>query len=109
MMPYTLEIIAIIDMLIIICTFLVFKMVKTTRKQNETLQRELEDFKKDHLRSFVTVLDKTSKQHLIIKEFEKQIELKNKEVIFQTNARINQLESKIYKDFDMYRQQGRQY
>ena len=36
MMPYTLEIIAIIDMLIIICTFLVFRMVKTTRKQNET-------------------------------------------------------------------------
>ena len=109
MMPYTLEIIAIIDMLIIICTFLVFKMVKTTRKQNETLQRELEDFKQDHLRSFATVLDRVAKQHLTIKEFEKQIELKNKEVVFQTNARINQLESKIYKDFDMYRQQGRQY
>ena len=109
MMPYTLEIIAIIDMLIIICTFLVFKMVKTTRKQNETLQRELEDFKKDHLRSFATVLDRVAKQHLTIKEFEKQIEFKNKEVVFQTNSRINQLESQIYKDFDMYRQQGRQY
>ena len=96
-------------MLIVILFAVFLRIAKITKNQNETLQRELEDFKKDHLRSFATVLDKTSKQHLIIKEFEKQIELKNKEVIFQTNARINQLESKIYKDFDMYRQQGRQY
>tara|TARA_R110002050_G_scaffold177666_3_gene310755 strand:- start:3719 stop:4048 length:330 start_codon:yes stop_codon:yes gene_type:complete len=109
MMLYTIEIIAAIDMLIVILFAVFLRIAKITKNQNETLQRELEDFKKDHLRSFATVLDKTSKQHLIIKEFEKQIELKNKEVIFQTNARINQLESKIYKDFDMYRQQGRQY
>jgi len=96
-------------MLIVILFAVFLRIAKITKNQNETLQRELEDFKKDHLRSFATVLDKTSKQHLIIREFEKQIELKNKEVIFQTNARINQLESKIYKDFDMYRQQGRQY
>ena len=108
-MLYTIEIIAAIDMLIVILFAVFLRIAKITKNQNETLQRELEDFKKDHLRSFATVLDKTSKQHLIIKEFEKQIELKNKEVIFQTNARINQLESKIYKDFDMYRQQGRQY
>ena len=108
-MSYTIEIIAAIDMLIVILFAVFLRIAKITKNQNETLQRELEDFKKDHLRSFATVLDKTSKQHLIIKEFEKQIELKNKEVIFQTNARINQLESKIYKDFDMYRQQGRQY
>jgi len=109
MMLYTIEIIAAIDMLIVILFAVFLRIAKITKNQNETLQRELEDFKKDHLRSFATVLDKTSKQHLTIKEFEKQIELKNKEVIFQTNARINQLESKIYKDFDMYRQQGRQY
>ena len=96
-------------MLIVILFAVFLKMARDTKNQNETLQRELEDFKKDHLRSFATILDKASKQHLIIREFEKQIELKNKEVIFQTNARINQLESKIYKDFDMYRQQGRQY
>ena len=108
-MSYTIEIIAAIDMLIVVLFAVFLRIAKITKNQNETLQRELEDFKKDHLRSFATVLDKTSKQHLIIREFEKQIELKNKEVIFQTNARINQLESKIYKDFDMYRQQGRQY
>tara|TARA_R110001599_G_scaffold11603_1_gene54995 strand:- start:3215 stop:3544 length:330 start_codon:yes stop_codon:yes gene_type:complete len=109
MMLYTIEIIAAIDMLIVILFAVFLRIAKITKNQNETLQRELEDFKKDHLRSFATVLDRASKQHLTIKEFEKQIELKNKEVIFQTNARINQLESKIYKDFDMYRQQGRQY
>ena len=108
-MSYTIEIIAAIDMLIVILFAVFLRIAKITKNQNETLQRELEDFKKDHLRSFATVLDRVSKQHLTIKEFEKQIELKNKEVIFQTNARINQLESKIYKDFDMYRQQGRQY
>ena len=108
-MSYTIEIIAAIDMLIVILFAVFLKMARDTKNQNEILQRELEDFKKDHLRSFATILDKASKQHLIIREFEKQIELKNKEVIFQTNARINQLESKIYKDFDMYRQQGRQY
>ena len=108
-MLYTIEIIAAIDMLIVILFAVFLRIAKITKNQNETLQRELEDFKKDHLRSFATVLDRVSKQHLTIKEFEKQIELKNKEVIFQTNARINQLESKIYKDFDMYRQQGRQY
>ena len=108
-MLYTIEIIAAIDMLIVILFAVFLRIAKITKNQNETLQRELEDFKKDHLRSFATVLDRVSKQHLTIKEFEKQIELKNKEVVFQTNARINQLESKIYKDFDMYRQQGRQY
>tara|TARA_B110000977_G_scaffold137736_1_gene174957 strand:+ start:70 stop:396 length:327 start_codon:yes stop_codon:yes gene_type:complete len=108
-MSYTIEIIAAIDMLIVILFAVFLRIAKITKNQNETLQRELEDFKKDHLRSFATVLDRVSKQHLTIKEFEKQIELKNKEVVFQTNARINQLESKIYKDFDMYRQQGRQY
>ena len=108
-MSYTIEIIAAIDMLIVILFAVFLRIAKITKNQNETLQRELEDFKKDHLRSFATVLDRVSKQHLTIKEFEKQIEFKNKEVVFQTNARINQLESKIYKDFDMYRQQGRQY
>ena len=108
-MSYTIEIIAAIDMLIVILFAVFLKMARDTKNQNKILQRELEDFKKDHIRSFATVFDKASKQHIIIREFEKQIELKNKEVIFQTNARINQLESKIYKDFDMYRQQGRQY
>ena len=108
-MSYTIEIIAAIDMLIVILFAVFLKMARDTKNQNETLQRELEDFKKDHLRSFATVLDRVAKQHLTIKEFERQIELKNKEVVFQTNSRINQLESQIYKDFDMYRQQGRQY
>ena len=108
-MSYTIEIIAAIDMLIVILFAVFLKMARDTKNQNEILQRELEDFKKDYIRSFATVLDRVSKQYLTIKEFEKQIELKNKEVVFQTNARINQLESKIYKDFDMYRQQGRQY
>jgi hypothetical protein len=44
-----------------------------------------------------------------IAENEKQISEKEKNIISQTNLRVNQLESKIYKDFDMYRQQGRQY
>ena len=108
-MSYTIEIIAAIDMLIVILFAVFLKMARDTKNQNEILQRELEDFKKDHIRSFAMILDRVSKQHLTIKEFEKQIEFKNKEVVFQTNARINQLESKIYKDFDMYRQQGRQY
>ena len=108
-MSYTIEIIAAIDMLIVILFAVFLRIAKITKNQNETLQRELEDFKKDHLRSFATVLDRVAKQHLTIKEFERQIELKNKEVVFQTNSRINQLESQIYKDFDMYRQQGRQY
>ena len=108
-MPYTIEIIAAIDMLIVILFAVFLKMARDTKNQNKTLKRELEDFKKDHLQSFAMILDRVSKQHLIIKEFEKQIELKNKEVVFQTNTRINQLESKMYKDFDMHRQQGRQY
>ena len=108
-MLYTIEIIAAIDMLIVILFAVFLRIAKITKNQNETLQRELEDFKQDHLRSFATVLDRVAKQHLTIKEFERQIELKNKEVVFQTNSRINQLESQIYKDFDMYRQQGRQY
>ena len=108
-MSYTIEIIAAIDMLIVILFAVFLKMARDTKNQNETLKRELEDFKKDHIRSFAMLSDRVSKQYLTIKEFEQQIELKNKEVVFQTNARINQLESKIYKDFDMYRQQGRQY
>jgi len=102
MMSYTIEIIAAIDMLIVILFAVFLKMARDTKNQNETLQRELEDFKKDHLHSFTTMLNK-------IAENEKQISEKEKNIISQTNLRVNQLESKIYKDFDMYRQQGRQY
>jgi len=102
MMPYTIEIIAAIDMLIVVLFAIFLKMARDTKNQNETLKRELEDFKKDHLHSFTTMLNK-------IAENEKQISEKEKNIISQTNLRVNQLESKIYKDFDMYRQQGRQY
>jgi len=102
MMSYTLEIIAAIDMLIVVLFAIFLKMARDTKNQNETLKRELEDFKKDHLHSFTTMLNK-------IAENEKQISEKEKNIISQTNLRVNQLESKIYKDFDMYRQQGRQY
>ena len=101
-MSYTLEIIAAIDMLIVILFAVFLKMARDTKNQNETLKRELEDFKKDHLHSFTTMLNK-------IAENERQISEKEKNIISQTNLRVNQLESKIYKDFDMYRQQGRQY
>jgi len=101
-MSYTLEIIAAIDMLIVVLFAIFLKMARDTKNQNETLKRELEDFKKDHLHSFTTMLNK-------IAENEKQISEKEKNIISQTNLRVNQLESKIYKDFDMYRQQGRQY
>ena len=101
-MPYTIEIIAAIDMLIVVLFAVFLKMARDTKNQNETLKRELEDFKKDHLHSFTTMLNK-------IAENEKQIFEKEKNIISQTNLRVNQLESKIYKDFDMYRQQGRQY
>jgi len=102
MMSYTIEIIAAIDMLIVILFAVFLKMARDTKNQNETLKRELEDFKKDHLHSFTTMLNK-------IAENERQISEKEKNIISQTNLRVNQLESKIYKDFDMYRQQGRQY
>ena len=101
-MSYTLEIIAAIDMLIVVLFAIFLKMARDTKNRNETLKRELEDFKKDHLHSFTTMLNK-------IAENEKQISEKEKNIISQTNLRVNQLESKIYKDFDMYRQQGRQY
>jgi len=101
-MSYTLEIIAAIDMLIVVLFAIFLKMARDTKNQNETLKRELGDFKKDHLHSFTTMLNK-------IAENEKQISEKEKNIISQTNLRVNQLESKIYKDFDMYRQQGRQY
>jgi len=101
-MPYTIEIIAAIDMLIVVLFAVFLKMARDIKNQNETLKRELEDFKKDHLHSFTTMLNK-------IAENEKQISEKEKNIISQTNLRVNQLESKIYKDFDMYRQQGRQY
>ena len=101
-MPYTIEIIAAIDMLIVILFAVFLKMARDTKNQNETLKRELEDFKKDHLHSFTTMLNKIAVN-------EKQISEKEKNIISQTNLRVNQLESKIYKDFDMYRQQGRQY
>ncbi len=101
-MPYTIEIIATIDMLIVVLFAVFLKMARDTKNQNETLKRELEDFKKDHLHSFTTMLNK-------IAENEKQISEKEKNIISQTNLRVNQLESKIYKDLDMYRQQGRQY
>ena len=57
-------------------------------KFQKIFSRTEEDFKKDHLHSFTTMLNK-------IAENERQISEKEKNIISQTNLRVNQLESKI--------------
>ena len=98
-LSFTLGVLAVIDLLIVAGTFLVFKTLNITRKQAESTQRELEA--------------NVRELHYEVERYRNDLyELINRvenDTIRHTDSRVDKLEAKVYKDFDLYRKQGRNY
>lgn len=98
-LSFTLGVLAVIDLLIVAGTFLVFKTLNITRKQAESTQRELEA--------------NVRELHYEVERYRNDLyELINRvenDTTRHTDSRVDKLEAKVYKDFDLYRKQGRNY
>jgi len=98
-LSFTLGVLAVIDLLIVAGTFLVLKTLNITRKQAENTQRELET-EVERLRRDINDIQV---------ELFTQITNVENNVVRHTDSRVDKLESKVYKDFDLSRTQGKNY
>jgi hypothetical protein len=98
-LSFTLGVLAVIDLLIVAGTFLVLKTLNITRKQAENTQRELDA----NVRELHYELERSRN------DLYEQINLVEEQVVRHTDSRVDKLESKVYKDFDLFRTQGRNY
>ena len=98
-LSFTLGVLAVIDLLIVAGTFLVLKTLNITRKQAENTQRELDA--------------NVRELHYEVERYRNDLydEIKNVEnnVVRHTDSRVDKLESKVYKDFDLISTQRRNY
>ena len=98
-LSFTLGVLAVIDLLLVVGTFLVLKTLNITRKQAENTQRDLENSIHDLYRELNQLRNDLSSN---INKVEEQ-------VIRHTDSRVDKLEAKVYKDFDLFRMQGKNY
>ena len=98
-LSFTLGVLAVIDLLIVAGTFLVLKTLNITRKQAEQTQRNLQK-EVDRLNRDLNDVH--------VELFRQITEVENN-TVRHTDSRVDKLESKVYKDFDLYRKQGRNY
>ena len=98
-LSFTIGVLAVIDLLIVVGTFLVLKTLNITRKQAEQTQRDLQK-EVDRLNRDLNDIH--------VELFRQITEVENN-TIRHTDSRVDKLESKVYKDFDLYRKQGKNY
>jgi len=98
-LSFTLGVLAVIDLIIVAGTFLVLKTLNITRKQAENTQRDLQD----------TVAALYRDLERVESLLTNQIERVEDNVVRHTDSRVDKLEAKVYKDFDLYGQQGKPY
>ena len=98
-LSFTLGVLAVIDLLIVAGTFLVLKTMNTIRKQAEQTQRELDA----NVRELHYEVERYRND---LYETIKRVE---NEATRHTDSRVDKLETKVYKDFDLFRTQGRNY
>ena len=98
-LSFTLGVLAVIDLLLVVGTFLVLKTLNITRKQAENTQRELE-MEVERLRRDLNDIQV---------ELFTQITNVENNVVRHTDSRVDKLESKVYKDFDLISTQRRNY
>ena len=98
-LSFTLGVLAVIDLLIVAGTFLVLKTMNITRKKAEETQRSLEH----EIFHLTTLLESTTTE--LHRRLDDLRELSGR----HTDSRVDKLEAKIYKEFDIYRTQGKQY
>ena len=98
-LSFTLGVLAVIDLLLVVGTFLVLKNLNITRKQAEKTQRELD----------ANVRELHYEVERYRNDLNDKINLVEERVVRHTDSRVDKLESKVYKDFDLFRNQGRNY
>ena len=98
-LSFTLGVLAVIDLLIVVGTFLVLKTLNITHKQAENTQRELDA----NVRELHYELERSRN------DLNDKINLVEEQVVRHIDSRVDKLESKVYKDFDLFRTQGRNY
>jgi len=98
-LSFTLGVLAVIDLLIVAGTFLVLKTLNITRKQAEKTQRELD----------ANVRELHYEVERYRNDLNDKINLVEERVVRHTDSRVDKLESKVYKDFDLIRTQGNKY
>jgi hypothetical protein len=96
---FTLGVLAVIDLMIVVGTFFVLKTLNITRKQAEKTQRELDS----NIRSLHFEVERYRN------DLYERISNVEKQVVQHTDSRVDKLENKVYKDFDLYRKQGKNY
>jgi uncharacterized protein YoxC len=98
-LSFTLGVVIIINFLVVMGMFLVLKTMNLSRLKIEENQKELEK-----------VIDGISQQ---MDQVERQTHQRMNQVgedsVNYTNSRVDKLKSKVYRDFDLIRNQGRQY
>ena len=98
-LSFTLGVLAVIDLLIVAGTFLVLKTLNITRKQAESTQRELE----------ANVRELHYEVERYRNDLYEKINRVENDVVRHTDSRVDKLEAKVYKDFDLFRMQGKNY
>jgi SMC interacting uncharacterized protein involved in chromosome segregation len=88
-LSFTLGVLAVIDLSIVVGTFLVLKTLNITRKQAEQTQRDLQNEVERLNRSLNDIYVELHKQI---------IEVENN-VVRHTDSRVDKLESKTFKEF----------
>ena len=105
-LSFTLGVLAVIDLLIVAGTFLVLKTLNITRKKAENTQRQTEQTQRE-LEANVRELHYEVERYR--NDLYERINSVEKQVVQHTNSRVDKLEAKVYKDFDLYRKQGKNY
>jgi len=90
-LSFTLGVLAVIDLLIVAGTFLVLKTLNITRKQAEKTQRELD----------ANVRELHYEVERYRNDLSDHINRVEEQVVRHTDSRVDKLEAKIYKEFDI--------
>ena len=98
-LSFTLGVLAVIDLLLVVGTFLVLKTMNIIRKQTENTQRELD----------ANVRELHYEVECYRNDLYEQINRVEEQVVRHTDSRVDKLESKVYKDFDLFSTQGKNY
>lgn len=96
---FTLGVLAVINLIIIIGIFFILKTLNITRKQAKNTQQELDS----NVRSLHFEVERYRN------DLYERISNVEKQVVQHTDSRVDKLENKVYKDFDLYRKQGKNY
>jgi len=88
---FTLGVLAVIDLLLVVGTFLVLKTLNITRKQAEKTQRELD----------ANVRELHYEVERYRNDLSDHINRVEEQVVRHTDSRVDKLEAKIYKEFDI--------